>query len=288
LIAVRRVAEHFVAELVNQHAYGWLKFIAAPMLVDVIRQNGAVVVRHGLAVAEHNCLKFLSLVRESAGVETLCVAVLMEARHEVFEVKWTYHASSLMKTRTQPNPTLALLRALAENWWLLLIRGIVAIAFGVLVLLWPYLTLLKLTFLWGAYAIADGVVVLEAATLGKGGETVRRLWLALIGIAGILAGLLTFVWPEITAQVLLLFIASWAIITGMLQIWGALELRKEIEVEWMLGLTGLLSIALGMILVARPNAGALVLIWLIGSFAILVGCIYVSLSLWLKEHKHSA
>src|SRR5262249_48188359 len=131
---------------------------------------------------------------------------------------------------------------------------------------------------------ADGVFVLGAATLNKGGETARRLWLALIGIAGIFAGLLTFVWPEITAQVLLLFIAAWAIITGMLLVCGALVLRKQIEVEWMLGLSGLLSIALGIILVARPGAGALVLIWLIGSFAIFVGCIYVSLALWLKEH----
>ena len=193
-----------------------------------------------------------------------------------------------MKARTQPNLTFALLRALAENWWLLLIRGILAIAFGVLVLLWPDLALLTLTLLWGAYAIADGIFALGAATLGKSRETARRLWLALIGLAGILVGLLTFVWPEITAQVLLLFIASWAIITGMLQIWGALELRKEIEVEWMLGLIGLLSIALGIFLIARPSAGALAFIWLIGSLAIFVGCIYVSLSLWLKEHRHPA
>jgi len=193
-----------------------------------------------------------------------------------------------MKARTQPNLTFALLRALAENWWLLLIRGILAIAFGVLVLLWPDLTLLTLTFLWGAYAIADGIFALGAATLGKGRETARRLWLALIGVAGILVGILTLVWPEIPAQVLLLFIAAWAIITGMLQIWGAFELRKEIEVEWMLGLCGLLSIALGIILVARPSAGALAFIWLIGSLAIFVGCIYVSLSLWLKERRHPA
>ena len=193
-----------------------------------------------------------------------------------------------MKARTQPNLTFALLRALAENWWLLLTRGIVAITFGVLILLWPDLALLTLTFLWGAYAIADGIFALGAATLGKGRETARRLWLALIGLAGILVGLLTFVWPEITAQVLLLFIASWAIITGMLQIWGALELRKEIEVEWMLGLIGLLSIAFGIFLIARPSAGALAFIWLIGSLAIFVGCIYVSLSLWLKEHRHPA
>src|SRR5262249_5378313 len=106
-----------------------------------------------------------------------------------------------MKTRTQPNPTFALLRALAENWWLLLIRGIFAITFGVLVLLWPDIALLTLTFLWGAYAITDGIFALGAATLGKGRETAPRLWLALIGVTGILVGLLTFVWPEITAEV---------------------------------------------------------------------------------------
>ena len=99
---------------------------------------------------------------------------------------------------------------------------------------------------------------------------------------------MNFVWPAITAQVLLVFIASWAILTGALQIWGAIQLRKEIEVEWMLVLSGLLSIALGVALLARPGVGALAVIWLIGSFAILVGCIYVSLALWLKKHKRQA
>jgi uncharacterized membrane protein HdeD (DUF308 family) len=195
-----------------------------------------------------------------------------------------------MSPRAQSNLTspLALLRALAENWWLLLLRGMGAIAFGVLAFIWPDLTLLTLTLLWGAYAIADGVFVLGAAVSGKGGEIAPRWWLALIGIAGILAGLLTFVWPGITAQVLLVFIASWAIVTGVLQIWGAIQLRKEIEVEWMLALSGLLSIALGVALMARPGAGALAVVWLIGSFAILVGCIYISLALWLNRHKHPA
>jgi uncharacterized membrane protein HdeD (DUF308 family) len=124
---------------------------------------------------------------------------------------------------------LALLRALAENWWLLLLRGIASIAFGVLALIWPELTLLTLIFLWGAYAIADGVFALWAAISGKRGAIAPRWWLALIGIAGILAGLLAFVWPGITAQVLLVFIASWAIVTGVLEIWGAIQLRKEIK-----------------------------------------------------------
>jgi uncharacterized membrane protein HdeD (DUF308 family) len=195
-----------------------------------------------------------------------------------------------MTTRTHSSSSspFALLPALAENWLLLLLRGIVTIAFGVLAFIWPGLTLLTLIFLWGAYAIADGVFALGAAVSSKGGEIAPRWWLALIGLAGILAGLLAFVWPAITAQVLLVFIASWAILTGALQIWGAIQLRKEIEVEWMLVLSGLLSIALGVALLARPGVGALAVIWLIGSFAILVGCIYVSLALWLKKHKRQA
>jgi uncharacterized membrane protein HdeD (DUF308 family) len=182
----------------------------------------------------------------------------------------------------------ALLRALAENWWLLLLRGITAIAFGVLAFIWPDLTLLTLTLLWGAYAIADGAFVLGAAVSGQRGVLAQRWWLALIGITGILVGLLTFVWPAITAQVLLVFIASWAIVTGMLQFWGAIQLRKEIEVEWMLALSGLLSVALGVAFIVEPGAGVLAVVWLIGSFAILVGCIYVSLALWLNKHKRPA
>ena len=182
----------------------------------------------------------------------------------------------------------ALLRALAENWWLLLLRGIAAIAFGVLAFIWPDLTLLTLTLLWGVYAMADGAFVLGAAVSGQRGVLAQRWWLALIGITGILVGLLTFVWPAITAQVLLVFIASWAIVTDMLQFWGAIQLRKEIEVEWMLALSGLLSVALGVAFIVEPGAGVLAVVWLIGSFAILVGCIYVSLALWLNKHKRPA
>src|SRR5262245_46144381 len=97
------------------------------------------------------------------------------------------------RARSSLTSPLALLRALAENWWLLLLRGIAAIAFGVLAFIWPDLTLLTLTFLWGTYAIVDGVLALWAAISSKGGELVPRWWLALIGIAGIVAGLLSFV-----------------------------------------------------------------------------------------------
>ena len=197
--------------------------------------------------------------------------------------------SSLQAQPGRPPSFLGLaLRELADNWWLLLLRGIAAIAFGVLAFMWPDLTLLTLTYMWGFYAIADGVLALWAAIAGKGGEIAPRWWLTVVGIAGILAGLLAFVWPGMTALVLLMFIASWAIVIGVLQIWGAIRLRKEIEGEWLLGLSGLLSLAFGVIMIARPGTGALAVVWLIGWFAILVGCVYIALAFQLKKYKRSA
>ena len=180
------------------------------------------------------------------------------------------------------------LRELAENWWLLLLRGIAAIAFGLLAFLWPDLTLLTLVFMWGIYAIADGILALWAAISSKGGEIAPRWWLAVVGIAGILAGALAFVWPGMTALILLMFIASWAIVIGVLQIWGAIRLRKEIEGEWLLGLSGVLSVAFGVIMFAQPGAGALAVVWLIGWFAILAGCVYIGLAFQLKKHRRPA
>ena len=188
-----------------------------------------------------------------------------------------------------PSPFLGLaLRELAENWWLLLLRGMAAIGFGVLAFTWPELTLLTLTYMWGFYAIADGVLALGAAIAGKGGEIAPRWWLAVVGISGIFAGVLTFVWPGMTALVLLMFIASWATVIGALQIWGAIRLRKEIEGEWLLALSGLLSIAFGVSMFAQPGAGALAVVWLIGWFAIFSGCVYVALGFQLKKHKRAA
>ncbi|MGB8392163.1 MAG: DUF308 domain-containing protein [Pseudolabrys sp.] len=92
----------------------------------------------------------------------------------------------------------------------------------------------------------------------------------------------------ITALVLLFFIAVWAIVIGIMQIWGAIQLRKEMEGEWLLILSGLLSVAFGILLLVRPGLGALAVVWMIGWFAILEGCLLVALSLRLRKHKHSA
>ena len=182
----------------------------------------------------------------------------------------------------------ALRDALAQSWWLVLLRGIAAILFGILAFIWPGLTLLTLTFLWGAFALADGALSLWAGISGKGGAIAPRSWLAVVGIACIIAGLLAFFWPGTTALVLLMFIAIWSIVIGVLEIWGAIQLRKEIEGEWWLILGGLVSIAFGVLLLVRPGAGALALVWTIAWFSMFMGVIFIGLSFRLKKLKAPA
>jgi uncharacterized membrane protein HdeD (DUF308 family) len=190
--------------------------------------------------------------------------------------------------QSAPGPiATALLSRLAENWWVLLLRGVAAIAFGLIAFFWPGITLLSLTYLWGAYALADGVLSLWAAITGQGSDTSSRGWLALSGVVSILAAALAFLWPGITALVLLLFIAGWAVAIGVLEIYGAIQLRKVVENEWWLILSGLLSIAFGVVMFAWPGTGALALIWTIAWYAIFFGCLLVGLAFRLKKYKRS-
>lgn len=175
-----------------------------------------------------------------------------------------------------------MLDALARNWGLILLRGALAILFGVLAFIWPGITLLTLVFLYGAFALLDGGLSLVAAI--RGGTPAPRWWLALVGVFGIAAGVLTLFWPQITALVLLMFIAAWAVVTGALQVWGALKLRNEIEGEWLLIASGLLSVAFGILLVIWPGAGALAMVLVIGSFAILYGGLLIGFALRLRKH----
>jgi uncharacterized membrane protein HdeD (DUF308 family) len=179
--------------------------------------------------------------------------------------------------------TSPMLQTLSRYWWLILLRGIAAIVFGVLAFIWPGITLVTLVLFWGAFALVDGVLALAHAIMG--GNMGSRWWLALIGIAGIAAGIVTFMWPGVTALVLLIFIATWAIVLGVFQIIGAIRLRKEIDNEWTLGLGGLLSVLFGIVMLIAPGAGALALIWAIGSFAILFGILMVMAAFKLKKHQ---
>src|SRR5262249_45975113 len=150
----------------------------------------------------------------------------------------------------------------------------------------PGVTILSLVFLWGTYVFADGVFSLWAAISGRVSENASRWWLALAGVAGIAAGIIAWVWPGKTALALLVLIAAWAIATGIMQVWGAIRLRKEIEGEWLLGLSGSLSILLGVVLLLQPVAGAVAVVWWIGAFAILTGIAYIGLALRLRKHAH--
>ena len=183
-------------------------------------------------------------------------------------------------TAPVPGP---MLHALAKSWWLVLLRGIAGIVFGVLAFVWPGLTLLTLVILYGAYALVDGVFALIAAFSG-GAKPVPTWWLIVVGVAGIAAGIVTFVWPGMTAFVLIIFIGAWAIVHGIFEIVGAVRLRKEIDNEWWLILAGALSVIFGLIVLIAPGAGALGLIWVIGAYSIAFGILLVGLSLRLRKH----
>ena len=171
-----------------------------------------------------------------------------------------------------------MLRTLAQHWWVLLLRGIVAVLFGLLAYARPVLTIAALVLLWGAYALVDGVFEVIAGVKAKYGS------LIFLGVLGVVAGLVTFFWPAITALTLLYVIAFWAILAGVMQIAAAIRLRKEVQGEWLWILSGLCMVVLGFLLMARPGAGALSLVWLIASFAIAWGILLVILAFRLKAH----
>jgi uncharacterized membrane protein HdeD (DUF308 family) len=130
----------------------------------------------------------------------------------------------------------------------------------------------------------DGVLAVIAAITG--GVPGSRWWLAIIGLLGIAAGLVTFMMPGLTAVLLLLFIAGWAIATGVFQIIGAIKLRKEIDNEWLLILGGIISVLFGVSMMLAPGAGALALVWVIGAYSVVIGAIFVALALRLRKHTH--
>ena len=175
----------------------------------------------------------------------------------------------------------SILGNLARAWHWIVLRGVFALLFGIFAFIWPGITLAALVLVWGAYAIADGVMALIAAcTMHEEGKPMASL--IIVGILGIAAGVVTFLWPGMTALVLLLFIASWAVLMGIFEIAAAIRLRKHIENEWLLALSGLVSIIFGVLLFLQPGAGALAVIWLIGSFAIFFGILLIALGIRLK------
>jgi uncharacterized membrane protein HdeD (DUF308 family) len=183
---------------------------------------------------------------------------------------------------TQPQPVLPML---AGNWWALLVRGIVAVLFGLVALFWPGLTLWVLILFFGAYALVDGIFAIVAGIRGTGG---RRWLLFAEGALGVLAGLVAFFWPGMTALVLLYVIAFWAILTGIFEIVMAISLRREIENEWLMALGGVLSVIFGLILAVLPGVGLLSLVWLVGIYAIVFGVSLIVLGFRVRGHRRES
>lgn len=171
--------------------------------------------------------------------------------------------------------------ALARWWWTFIVRGILAILFGVLAFFAPGLGIAVLVGLFAAWVIIDGIGNIIAGVRGRGRD--RSWWLELLeGTVGIAAGLIALIFPAYAAQVLMILIAAWAIVTGVLEIVAAIRLRELISGEVWMGLAGVASILFGVILLVFPAAGALSLVWLISSFAIVFGIFLILLGWRLR------
>lgn len=183
-----------------------------------------------------------------------------------------------------PTVLMHLANNLTERWWVFVVRGVIAILFGVLCFVQPELSLTTLVLMFGIYAIADGVLGVFVAVTGR--KELEDWWVLLLwGLIGIAAGVLTFAAPSITALILLFYIAAWAVVSGVLQIALAIRLRKEIEGELFLVLAGILSIGFGLILMARPGDGALAVIWIIGIYAVAHGITLAVLGMRLRSFR---
>jgi uncharacterized membrane protein HdeD (DUF308 family) len=173
----------------------------------------------------------------------------------------------------------AVIGDLPRHWWVVGLRGLAAVIFGIMAFIWPGITLSVLVLLFGAYAIVDGVLALYAAARSGG----QNVWAPLLeGVLGIIAGIVAFVWPGLTALTLVYIIAAWAIVTGVLELIAAVRLRNVISNEWTLGFAGVLSVVFGVLLFVQPGAGALAVVWIIGAYAVIFGIALLALAWRLR------
>jgi uncharacterized membrane protein HdeD (DUF308 family) len=156
--------------------------------------------------------------------------------------------------------------------WMLVLRGVAALSFGIVALLWPGVTVLALALLFGVYALVDGVALLASA-VRKEGAKAHRLAHAVGGVLGIVAGVISIAWPGVTALALITLVGAWAVITGITEIWAAVHFRRELHHEWLLFLAGAASVIAGVLLWARPDVGAITVAQIIGLYALISGAL---------------
>jgi len=173
-------------------------------------------------------------------------------------------------------------QALGRHWKWIALRGVAALLFGILAMVWPGIVLTVMVLFFGAYAFVDGLFTLIAAAQMR--ESGRPLWpLVLVGLLGIAAGLVAFLWPQLTALGLLMLIAGWALVMGVLQIIAAIRLRKALQNEWWLGLSGAVSVLFGVLMIGNPGAGAIAVAWVIGAYSVFFGALLIMLALRLRK-----
>lgn len=170
---------------------------------------------------------------------------------------------------------------LSHNWWWLALRGIAAILFGLVALTWRGTTFSSFMLLFGVFAIVDGLLALLAAVTDVGGN--RRLWIFLHSLVSIAIAAFTFIWTEAAASILVYLVAAWALLTGILEVVGARELRRNVSNEWLLTLSGLASILFAVLVILFPKTGVLSMGGMVGAFAIIFGLLTVALSLNLRS-----
>jgi len=177
-----------------------------------------------------------------------------------------------------------MMRPYVGSWKRLAVQGAAAVLFGLGTLVWPGITISVLVLLWGAFAFVDGVTALSAAIADR--LLVHRGWVAFWGVTGIAAGIVTLVWPSMTALALLVVIATWSLLIGGSRIAFAISARKQVPGAWSIGLSGALLVLLGVILVVNPSAGAIGITWAIGWLAFLFGTVELSLAFEVRHETH--
>jgi uncharacterized membrane protein HdeD (DUF308 family) len=172
---------------------------------------------------------------------------------------------------------------LARNWWAMLLRGLLAVALGVLTLAMPAVSLASLVLVFAAYMFADGVLgIISAIRAARRQE--RWGWLVLEGLLDIAAGVAAFVWPGLTIIVFVALVAAWAIISGGAMLGATYRLNRQ-HGRWLMGLAGILSVIWGVLLIIAPIGGALVLTLWIGAYALVFGITLVILSFRLRSRR---
>ena len=167
-----------------------------------------------------------------------------------------------------------LIETLKRHWWVPVIRGIVAIVFGIIAFTHPGLAATTLVLFFGAWVLIDGIFRVVGA-IGHRASDPDWGWHLVIGLLGIIVGLLTFHAPGITALALVIYIAAWALMIGASEIAIAIKMRREIKGEWFLILMGLASIVFAVLLLWNPIAGAAAVIWLIAWYAVVMGVLAI-------------